>query len=104
MFTVTDSKKSLKEFIEERNSVLSEKLHFYDLPYQEPAIEMFKNHLLAGSSFGVLFDTDVDGIASGKMMVDFLEELEESPKMFINMDKKHGLNDDIVQKIVQSEI
>ncbi|MEO2202446.1 DHH family phosphoesterase [Paenibacillus pabuli] len=104
MFTQVESVKPLKEYIAERSEGLTEDLRVYALPYEEQAINMMRRHLLSGSHFGILFDVDVDGLASGLIMYEFLGELEETPKTFMNIDKEHGLNDAITAEIIQSGI
>lgn len=53
---------------------------------------------------GVLYDVDVDGLFAGYIMENYLERKKVDVTRYMNKNKKHGLNKDIVKKILSDNL
>lgn len=53
---------------------------------------------------GVLYDVDVDGLFSGYIMEDYLTRKRKNVIRYMNKEKKHGLNDNMVEKFIADNL
>lgn len=71
----------------------------------ENAKDRFIHNIIhANKKVGVLIDVDVDGLASGKIIVDYVKKLGARCIYMVNKGKVHGLNGDVINWVKDNKI
>lgn len=82
----------------------SEKPYSLNWPELIKAVEISKEILLEVTRAGVLYDVDVDGAVAGKLIEEKLKGLGLIVYRKMNTQKKHGLNQSVVDWVIEKEI
>lgn len=72
--------------------------------YFKEAFNLLVQYIMANKLIMVFHDVDLDGLESGNRMVSLCSSLGAKVIPVINEKKSHGLNSDIVQKVIQHNI
>lgn len=75
-----------------------------DYPNMEIGFGILKDTVEKGGQIGIIVDADLDGVASSIITRQMLRLLGVEPIMFYHKGKAHGISNDIVDEIVNSNI
>ena len=72
----------------------------------DKGVEMFLGHVISNSHIGLVVDADADGITSSSIIYQYIKEVNPNIKItyFIHKTKAHGLTDDIMNRICETDI
>ena len=83
--------------LDKKDLLITDEFDDYMFINMKDAKEQFiQNIIYENKCVGVLIDVDVDGLSSGKIIIDYIMQLGVSCKYKVNEGKVHGLNDDVI--------
>lgn len=76
----------------------------YELINMSEAANRFIKLVMKNKIVGILYDTDCDGICAGRIAENYIKKTGLVIKRYMNKDKSHGLNENIIKEIEKDGI
>lgn len=76
----------------------------YDFINQKEGVRQYIGNMVENKSVGVLYDVDVDGLSSGKIMEEYTKRFGVKVERYMNTGKRHGLTEDVMEWVYKRGI
>lgn len=88
------------------NPTADDDLNSFNLSNMRLGVEITLAHLLISNKIGILVDPDADGFSSSSIIYQYLKKIEPQCRIdyFLHDGKTHGLTDNILEKISETDI